>query len=62
VWGPAGVAATVIFRSHLCGVSAIEWIVLAPVGIGMLLGSLAIAYFSARPWIAVDPIEAIRHS
>jgi predicted permease len=57
-----GIAATVIFRSQLYGVSAIEWIVLAPVGIAMLLGSLAIAYLSARPWIAVDPMEAVRHS
>jgi len=57
-----GVAATIVFRSQLYGVGAVEWSVLIPVGGGMLLLSLLVAYFSARPWITIDPMEAVRHA
>jgi macrolide transport system ATP-binding/permease protein len=56
-----GVGATVLFRSQLYGISAVEWTVLIPVGGAMLALSLLVAYFSARPWIRIDPMEAVRH-
>jgi predicted permease len=57
-----GVGATIIFRSQLYGVSAVEWTVLVPVGAAMLALSVLVAYFSARPWITIDPMEAVRHA
>lgn len=57
-----GVAGTAIFRSQLYGVGAIEWAVLVPVSLGMLVLSLIVAYVSARPWLSVDPMEAVRHA
>jgi hypothetical protein len=39
-----------------------EWSVLVPVSAAMLVLSLAVAYFSARPWMKVDPMEAVGHS
>ena len=57
-----GVGATVLFRSQLYGISAVEWPVLLPVAAAMLALSLLVAYFSALPWIRIDPMEAIRHS
>ncbi len=57
-----GVAATIVFRSQLYGVGAVEWSVLVPVGGGMLLLSLLVAYLSARPWITIDPMDAVRHA
>ncbi len=57
-----GVGATVLFRAQLYGISPIEWTVLLPVGAAMLMLSLLVAYFSARPWIRIDPMEAIRHA
>jgi predicted permease len=57
-----GVVATILFRSQLFGISPFEWIVLVPVSATMLALSLLVAYFSARPWIRVDPMEALRHA
>jgi predicted permease len=57
-----GVGATILFRSQFYGISAIEWSVLLPVGSAMLLLSLLVAYVSAKPWITVDPMEAVRHA
>ena len=57
-----GVGATILFRSQFYGISAVEWSVLLPVGSAMLLLSLLVAYFSARPWITADPMEAVRHA
>ena len=56
-----GIAATAILRSELYGIAAVEWVVLAPVGAMMLALCLAVAYASARPWVKVDPMEAVRH-
>ena len=55
-----GVAATIVFRSQLYGVGALEWVVLLPTALGMLGLSMLVAYLSARPWIAVNPMEAVR--
>ncbi|MGD1091861.1 MAG: FtsX-like permease family protein [Bryobacteraceae bacterium] len=57
-----GTAATAIFRSQFFGIGPFEWIVLVPVGAGMLAISLLVAYVSARPWIRIDPMEAVRHA
>jgi ABC-type antimicrobial peptide transport system permease subunit len=57
-----GIGVAMLLRSQFYGVSAIEWRVLVPVGAGMIAVSLAVAYISARPWLAVDPLEAVRHS
>jgi ABC-type antimicrobial peptide transport system permease subunit len=56
-----GVGATVLLRSQLFEIGPVEWTVLVPVGAGVLGVSLAVAYLSARPWIKVDPMEAVRH-
>jgi predicted permease len=57
-----GVGVTVVFRSQLYGISAIEWTVLVPVSAAMLALSLLVAYFSARPWVTIDPMDAVRHA
>jgi predicted permease len=57
-----GVGVTLVVRSEFYRVGAVEWSVLVPVGAAMLAVSLAIAYLSARPWIKVDPLEAVRHA
>ena len=57
-----GVGATILFRSQLYGISPVEWTVLLPVGAAMLALSLLVAYFSARPSISINPMEAIRHA
>ena len=57
-----GVGGTILFRSELYGISTVEWTVIVPVGAGMIVASLLIAYISARPWITVDPMEAVRHA
>ncbi|MEO7142251.1 MAG: ABC transporter permease [Bryobacteraceae bacterium] len=57
-----GVVGAVLFRSQFYGIGAVEWTVLVPVGGAMMALSLVIAYFSARPWIAINPMEAVRHA
>jgi putative ABC transport system permease protein len=57
-----GIAATNLLRSQLYGISPVEWSVLIPVGASMMIVSVIVAYVSARPWIAVDPMEAVRHA
>jgi len=57
-----GVGATIVLRSQFYGIVAVEWTVLAPVSVAMLAISLLVAYLSARAWITVDPMEAVRHA
>ena len=57
-----GIAVTVALQSQFYRVGAIEWTVLLPVGMAMMALSLAMAYLSARPWLKVDPMEAVRHA
>ena len=57
-----GVVATILLRSQFFGIGAVELSVLIPVALAMLAVSLLVAYISARPWIKVDPMEAVRHS
>ncbi|MGA3202772.1 MAG: FtsX-like permease family protein, partial [Bryobacteraceae bacterium] len=57
-----GVGATLMLRSQFYEVSAVEWTVLAPVSAAMLAVALIVAYLSARPWITINPMEAVRHA
>ena len=57
-----GIAGTLVFRSKLYGISALEWTVLLPVAAAMLALSLLVAGLSAWPWIAIDSMEAVRHA
>ena len=57
-----GVAFTTLLRSQLYGISPVEWSILISVGAAMMIVSLTVAYVSARPWIVVDPMEAVRHA
>ncbi|HEX5430492.1 MAG TPA: FtsX-like permease family protein, partial [Bryobacteraceae bacterium] len=57
-----GVGATALVRSQLFGIGAVEWIVPLPVAAAMLSVSLIVAYFAARPWASIHPMEAVRHA
>jgi hypothetical protein len=57
-----GAGAGMLLRSQFYRMGAVEWTVLIPVSSLMLAVSLLVAYFSARPWIAADPMEAVRHN
>jgi ABC-type Fe3+ transport system permease subunit len=56
-----GIAATVILRSQFFGIRGVEWFVLLPVAIAMIALALAVALAAARPWIRMNPMEAVRH-
>ena len=56
-----GIAASVVARSLLYQIQAVEWLVLAGVAIVMLAMTMAIAYSAARPWMRVDPMQSVRH-
>ena len=49
-------------QSQFYGLVAVEWTVLLPVAAGMLGISLLVAWVSARTWVTVDPMEAVRHA
>jgi predicted permease len=57
-----GVSATMLLRSQFYGIAAVEFAVIVPVGAAMLAVSVLVAYLSARPWLLIDPMEAIRHA
>jgi putative ABC transport system permease protein len=57
-----GIGITIVVRSLLYDIGAVEWTVLVPVGVAMVGISLLVAYLSARPWLSVDPMEAVRHA
>ena len=57
-----GIGVTVLLRSQFYGIASIEWIVLLPVSVAMMAVSLVVAWFSARPWMTADPLEAVRHA
>lgn len=57
-----GIATTILLRSQFYQVSAFEWTVLLPVTMAMVAVSLLVAYLSARTWIQIDPMEAVRHA
>ncbi|MGA3186343.1 MAG: ADOP family duplicated permease [Bryobacteraceae bacterium] len=57
-----GVGATMVLRSQFYEIGAVEWTVLAPVSAAMLAVALLVAYLSAKPWITINPMEAVRHA
>jgi predicted permease len=57
-----GVGATLLLRSQFYQIQVVEWAVLVPVSLAMLAVSSAVAYFSARPWLSINPMEAVRHA
>ncbi len=57
-----GIVGTIVAQSQLYGIAAVEWSVLLSVALAMLGISLIVAYLSARTWVKVDPMEAVRHA
>ncbi len=57
-----GMGATEVVRSQLYGIGVVEWPVLLAVCAAMLALFAIVAWASARPWIRVSPMEAVRHS
>jgi predicted permease len=57
-----GICATVLLRSQFFGIRAVEWYVLAPVGVSMILLAMAVAIAAARPWVRMNPMDAVRHN
>jgi len=57
-----GVGTTLLLRSQFYQVRAVEWTVLLPVSMAMLAVCAAVAYFSAKPWLRINPMEAVRHA
>ena len=57
-----GVVATVLLRSKFYAIAAVEWSVLLTVGAAMLALALLVAWFSARPWIRINPMDVVRHA
>jgi hypothetical protein len=58
----AGAAATLMLRSQLFGIHALEWLVLFPAILAMSGISASVAYLAARPWIRGDAWQAVRHN
>lgn len=57
-----GIVATALLQSQFYRIGAVEWTVLLPVSAAMMALSLSMAYLSARPWLTVDPMVAVRHA
>lgn len=57
-----GVVATIALQSQFYAVHAVELTVLLPVTLLMLAVCAGVAYVSARPWIRINPMEAVRHA
>jgi predicted permease len=57
-----GAAATVLLRSQLFGIQALEWVVLLPVIFSMVGLAALVSCLAARSWVYGDPLEAVRHS
>ena len=58
-WEPS---VTVALRAQFFQISTVEWTVLAPVCVAMVGLSMLVAYLSARTWVKIDPMEAVRHA
>ncbi len=56
-----GAAAGDLFRARFYAVASLEWDVLAPVAVGVVAASLAIAFAAARRWTRMNPMDAVRH-
>jgi predicted permease len=56
-----GVGASILARDFLYQIQPVEWVVFFGVALTMIAMTLATAYSAARPWMRVDPIQAVRH-
>jgi putative ABC transport system permease protein len=56
-----GVAMSSLLGSLLFGIRPVEWPVLVCVAVFTVSIALATAYLAARPWVKIDPLEAVRH-
>jgi predicted permease len=57
-----GAGATVLLRSQLFGIQAVEWAVLVPVLLLMTVLTALVSCLAARPWIYGNPLDAVRHT
>ncbi|HYL63955.1 MAG TPA: ABC transporter permease [Candidatus Methylomirabilis sp.] len=57
-----GMLASMLVRSLLYGIGAVEWTVFAAVAVTMAGMTFLTAYSAARPWISADPLESVRHA
>jgi putative ABC transport system permease protein len=57
-----GIIATRAFKSQFFQIGTVELTVLIPVAAAMMLAALLICYAAARPWIAMNPLDAVRHN
>ncbi len=56
-----GVGASILARSLLYQIQPVEWFVFFGVALAMIAMTLVTAYSAARPWMRVDPMQAVRH-
>lgn len=56
-----GVALSALLGSLLYGIHPVEPVVLLLVTVFTTLLALLTAYFASKPWLAVDPLQAVRH-
>jgi predicted permease len=56
-----GVGASIFARSLLYQIQPVEWFVFFGVALAMIAMTLITAYSAARPWMRVDPMQAVRH-
>jgi predicted permease len=56
-----GIGGSVFARSLLYKIQPVEWFVLFGVACIMLAMTIVTAYSAARPWMRVDPMQAVRH-
>jgi putative ABC transport system permease protein len=57
-----GIIATRAFKSQFFQIRTVELTVLIPVAAAMMLSALLTCYAAARPWIAMNPLDAVRHN
>ncbi len=57
-----GTVASTLLKSQFYRMGAVEWTVLMPATAAVMGLPLAMTYFSALPWLRVDPMEAVRHA
>ncbi len=57
-----GVATTVLLRSQLYGIHAVEWTALVPVSVVMLAIACTVAFMAARGATYMDPMRVLRHN
>jgi predicted permease len=56
-----GVGGSILARDFLYQIQPVEWFVFFGVALAMIAMTVATAYSAARPWMRVDPMQAVRH-